>query len=112
MKKEKRTKSKKYDGLEEKLKAWEEANPQATLTEIEEAIDAELAKVRRELTEKLLQGKETREGERYKCPNCGKEMVKNGKRKRRLKAKGGERIELERQQMRCLGCGMTFFPPG
>ena len=33
------------DELAAKLKAWRQANPRATLTEIEEAVEAELAKV-------------------------------------------------------------------
>jgi hypothetical protein len=41
------------DELAAKLKAWRQANPRATLTEIEEAVEAELAKVRKELVTEL-----------------------------------------------------------
>jgi transposase-like protein len=100
------------DELAAKLKAWRQANPRATLTEIEEAVEAELAKVRKELVTELAQAGEESEGEAPHCPRCGQEMVRNGRRKRRLKSKEGQTLQLERQQWRCLECGTTLFPPG
>ena len=100
------------DDLAEKMQAWSQANPKATLTEIEIAIDKELARLRRTLVEGITQTRETVEQASHKCPQCGTQMVKNGKKKRRLKTKEGQAIELEGQQLRCLTCGMTLFPPG
>lgn len=100
------------DELADKLKAWREANPKATLTEIEEAVEAELAKIRSEWVTELAQAGEKSETEAPQCPQCGRTMVKNGRRKRHLKSKEGQTLQLERQQWRCLSCGTTLFPPG
>ncbi|MCB8980776.1 MAG: transposase family protein [Ardenticatenaceae bacterium] len=97
--------------LARKLSQWHQANPKATLTEIEEAVEAELAMVRRQLVEELAQEK-IGEQKVPDCPQCGQQMVKNGQRKRKLKSKEGQTIQLNRQQWRCLNCGATFFPPG
>ena len=98
--------------LAEKMRIWSQANPHATLTEIEIAVDKEVAKLRRTIVESLAQTRAVVEPNSHTCPQCERQMVKNGKRKRKLKAKEGQTIELERQQMRCLSCGMTLFPPG
>lgn len=100
------------DELAAKLKAWRQANPRATLTEIEEAVEAELAKIRKELVTALAEAGEESEGAAPHCPQCGEAMVRNGRRKRRLQSKEGQTLQLERQQWRCLGCGTTLFPPG
>ena len=99
------------DELARKLSQWHQANPKATLTEIEEAVEAELAIVRRQLVEELAQEK-IGEQKVPDCPQCGQKMVKNGQRKRKLKGKEGQTLQLNRQQWRCLHCGATFFPPG
>ena len=100
------------DALTEKLVQWRLDNPQATLTEIEEAVEAELAQVRKELVERMATAGAETETVAPDCAQCGQKMVKNGRKKRKLKAKEGQTIELERQQWRCLGCGATLFPPG
>ena len=100
------------DELTEKLHEWRQANPKATLTEIEEAVEAELVRIRNKWVAELAQAREESEAEAPHCPQCGQAMVKNGHRKRRLKSKEGQTLQLERQQWRCLGCGTTLFPPG
>ena len=97
--------------LRQKMKAWRQANPQATLTEIEEAVEAELAQLRQALVEEMAQAEATAE-EVPVCPECGQAMVKNGRRRRRLQSKEGQMLQLQRQQWRCLSCGTTLFPPG
>lgn len=105
-------KQKKYEKLERRIRQWQAGNEKATLSEIEEAIDRELAQLRQELIEGIVEEREGKVGEGYVCPHCQEGMVKNGQKKRRLKTKGGKEIEIEREQLRCLGCGMTIFPPG
>ena len=100
------------DELTRKMSHWQKANPHATLTEIEEAVEAELAQLRKQLVEEMVQEKEAASQEAPDCPQCGQKMVKNGRRQRELKGKEGETIELERQQWRCPSCGATLFPPG
>lgn len=100
------------DELARKMNQWQQANPNATLTEMEEAVESELAKVRKRLVEEMVRKKEAATQEMPDCPQCGERMVKNGRRKRKMKGKEGQTIELDRQQWRCLSCGATLFPPG
>lgn len=100
------------DELSRKMSQWQQENPQATLTDMEEAVEAELAQVRKQLVEKMLAERESATQEVPRCPSCGQEMVKNGWRQRKLKSKEGQTLELNRQQWRCLSCGETLFPPG
>jgi len=99
------------DELSRKMSQWQQTNPQATLTEIEEAVEAELAQLRKRLVEGMVQEKEAAIEEVPDCPQCGEKMVKNGRRQRKLKGKEGQELALERQQWRCLACGTTLFPP-
>ena len=98
--------------MEHQIKQWRQENPKATLTEIENAIDRELAKIRQTALEELVQEKAEGDVESYPCPNCQREMVGNGFKERTLRTKEGQTITLKRQQLRCLQCGMTLFPPG
>jgi len=100
------------DALTRKMSRWRRENPQATLTEIEEAVEAELAQLRKQLVEVMVQEEMVGNQEVPDCPQCGQKMVKNGRRRRKLKSKEGQTIQLDRQQWRCLSCGTTLFPPG
>lgn len=96
------------------IREWQRQKPDATLTEIEEAIEGELTQLQRQLVEEVAEEAEKREfeGMEYQCPACQRPMRHNGKKKRRLRSKGDQVIKLKREQMRCPACGMTFFPPG
>ncbi|MBE7532249.1 MAG: hypothetical protein HS099_21295 [Ardenticatenaceae bacterium] len=98
--------------LRHKLSQWRQANPQATLTEIEEVVEVELAQLRKQLVEGMIQEAARETSAVPDCPPCGQKMVKNGWRKRKLKGKEGQMVEIDRQQWRCLSCGTTLFPPG
>ena len=93
------------------IEEWQTENPKATLSEMERAVDTEMNKLRSQIMKRLVEEQERQEEEEQLCPNCGRKMGKNGRRKRQLKTKGDERIEFERQQFHCSGCGMTHFPP-
>jgi YgiT-type zinc finger domain-containing protein len=99
--------------IEARIKQWEAAHPQATLTEIEQAVDKALSQLRQRLVEASVQAREAARGkaEAQLCPQCGQKMMKNGQKKRVLRMKDGQKIELQREQMRCHDCGMTLFPP-
>ena len=94
------------------MSQWQAANPNATLTDIEEAVEAELAQLRNQLVETMVREKEAAQQAVPDCPQCSEPMVKNGQRKRTLAAKEGQTLTLNRQQWRCLNCGATLFPPG
>ena len=95
-----------------KMRQWRQANPKATLTEIEQAVEVELAQLRRQLVQEMVREEAGGKPEVPDCPQCGRAMVKNGRRKRKLQTKEGQTIQLDRQQWRCLNCGATLFPPG
>lgn len=98
------------EALTEKMRQWRKANPQATLTEIEEAVEAGLAQLRRQLVEEMVKEEAAELDGEPACPHCGEKMVKNGQRQRKLQSKEGQTIHLKRQQWRCLSCGATLFP--
>ncbi len=80
------------DELTRKMSQWQKANPHATLTDMEEAVEAELAKLRKQLVEEMVREKEVASQEAPDCPQCGQEMVKNGRRQRELKGKEGQTL--------------------
>jgi tRNA(Ile2) C34 agmatinyltransferase TiaS len=98
------------------VEAWRREHPEATLTEIEEVVDRQVGKLRRQMVEDLAQGgrtaklKEMPEEERPRCPRCGQRVVANGKGLRRLKTVYGQIIELERDQAYCTHCEVTIIP--
>jgi hypothetical protein len=56
------------DELTRKMSQWQKANPHATLTEMEEAVEAELAKIRKQLVEDMVREKEATSQEVPDCP--------------------------------------------
>jgi uncharacterized protein with PIN domain len=110
----------KWRDLQEKInaavEAWRREHPEATLTEIEEAVDRQVGALRRQMVEDLAQQgrtaelKQLRAEERPRCPRCGQPVVANGKGRRRLKTVYDQIIELERDQAYCTHCEVTFFP--
>ncbi len=106
------------DKVNAAIAAWREEHPEATLTEIEEAVDSRIAAVRTKMVADLAQGGRTAElkrlgqAERPACPQCGQAVAANGKGRRKLKTIRGQVIELERDQAYCTHCEVTFFPSG
>lgn len=103
------------------MAAWLKANPRATLREIEDEMERQLATLRAEVLSGVLtelaeasagaEQNEEEEGEE-ECPECGGELVKWGRHERTLETTGGEAVRLERAYMRCPRCGYGVFPPG
>lgn len=96
------------------MSGWRQANPTATLTEIERETDRRMATMRARLMAEVAQASAMTEGgdaqARPGCPVCGGTTVRNGKRKRRLTTQHEQGLELERQQLQCQACGHSFFP--
>lgn len=98
----------KWRDLQDKINAaiaeWRREHPEATLTEIEEVVDSQIASVRTQIVEDLAQGgrtanlKQLAKEERPPCPQCGQPVAANGKGRRKLKTVQGQVIELERDQ--------------
>ncbi|MCX6059396.1 MAG: hypothetical protein NTW69_14745 [Chloroflexi bacterium] len=95
--------------------AWRGKHPKAIMREIEEEGDQRLSVMRARMISDtaMKRGRaEWEAGEKEAvCPDCGGELLKNGKKKRKLKTREGEEIELEREYGICLKCGHGIFPP-
>lgn len=98
----------------QEVAAWRRAHPRATLTEIELAVEAAVGRLQGRLVEDLANGvgAELAE-ERPTCAECGRPMVRRGRRKREvLLARRAEPLRLEREYWGCSSCGTGLFPPG
>lgn len=106
-----------FEEVEEKMKDWRESHPQATFTEIETAVDEEMARARAQMLEDLaLDSKSTdwrgqEKDDRPKCIVCGTALQANGAHTRRLVTEHEQIVELSRHHGRCPECGASYFPP-
>jgi len=94
--------------LTDELQAWRAAHPEATLTELEEALDARLDVVRAELLVDLA----VITPSSTTCSTCGQALVRRGQHARTLTTRGGVDLTLERVYLTCPACGDGLFPPG
>jgi DNA-directed RNA polymerase subunit RPC12/RpoP len=90
------------------LRRWRRAHPDATLTEIEQALDARLDAARAGLLAEVA-GDIPDEEER--CPECGERLARRGTRTRTLRTRGDVPLELTRAYLRCPACGAGVSPP-
>lgn len=107
-----------YQEASQEMWRWRHKHRRATLTEIEEAVDEELARVRAQMIQGLAMASEAADvrsmakEERPKCPQCGRPVVANGRQKRRLTTDQEQVVELNRSKAYCQHCQLSFFPPG
>ncbi len=97
------------------IAAWREQHPRATFREIEAEIDRRMDEYRAKVlsdTANLGASAEWIEGEAPRCPVCGSKLEGRGKKKRKLQTRGGNDVEIEREQGVCPVCGQGIFPPG
>jgi len=90
------------------LRAWRRAHPDATLTEIERALDERLAPARAALLAEVA-GDAPDEEER--CPACGGRLTRRGVRTRVLRTQGDASVDLTRAYLACPACGAGLSPP-
>lgn len=94
---------------------WREAHPRATWTEVEAAIDDELAGLRTRLLTDSAQASAMADPPREArppCPRCGGVLHDAGTQRRRLRTERDQRVVLTRTSLRCPACGAGLFPPG
>jgi hypothetical protein len=101
-------------GIEE----WCVQHPQATLQEIEAAVDAHLAEWRaRMLADVALASEATDVSQmdrsaRPVCPHCGTVVESRGWRERQVTTHQAKTLRLTRSYVVCPTCQVGFFPPG
>lgn len=93
------------------LERWRTAHPAATLNEIEQEVDHQLAHVRARLVAAIAVTHPEAEGP-PRCPDCGVPMHWDGERTRHLTTTHDHTIHLTRRYARCPACGTGLFPPG
>ena len=113
---------KKWDELYEEASGevlrWRRKHKKATLTEIEETVDNELARMRAQMIQDLALASKTAEWrskaeeERPKCPQCSRRLAANGRQKRELTTDHEQGVKLKRSKGYCRHCKLSFFPPG
>jgi len=116
------SKQKKWDELYEEASRevlrWRQQHKKATLTEIEDTVDAELARMRAQMIQDLALVSESADlrrlsrEERPTCPQCGRPLAANGRQQRDVTTDHEQRIALERSKGYCRHCKLGFFPPG
>lgn len=94
---------------------WRTSHPQATLAEIETAVDEQMNRLRAQMIEEVAQASPLEQAparqQVRKCPQCGARMQARGKHQRCLQTQGGQQVRLTRQYLSCPACGYSFFPP-
>jgi len=99
---------------------WRAQHPRASLSEIEQEVDARLAQMRARMLERVAQQsaattwrlKATSQEEVPRCLQCGTPLEPHGRRTRRLRTSGGHEVQLQREYGVCPQCGQGLFPPG
>jgi YgiT-type zinc finger domain-containing protein len=96
----------------EALRQWRIAHPQATFTEIEAVVDAEMQRVRAQLVTEAAGAQAGRgEADEAVCPTCGERLHARGSRTRTVTVAGDQAVTLRRAYLVCPGCGTGLFPP-
>lgn len=107
-----------YQEASREVVRWRRKHKKATLTEIEETVDAELARMRAQMVQDLALSSETADigalpqEERPKCPQCGRPLVANGQQSRELTTDHEQGVKLRRSKGYCRHCKLSFFPSG
>lgn len=93
------------------VKEWRLAHPKATLKEIEQEIDRQLAGARARMVADAAMASAAEEAQPV-CPACGRRMEWRGRHARTLVTQHDRAVVLERRYAVCPTCGVGLFPPG
>lgn len=102
------------DAIREELARWQQAHPEATFDEIEDAVYDHVAHLHGALVDELVARAARPEPEapdRPVCPGCGVGMRPSGRRVREVMTRLGRRVALQRTYDVCPACGAGIFPP-
>jgi predicted RNA-binding Zn-ribbon protein involved in translation (DUF1610 family) len=99
------------------MREWRLQHPDATLTEIEQALDERWYRVRARMLADLALEREAAhwqanaEASHPICPDCGRVLIRRGRQPRQLKTHGGQDLTLTRSYGYCPNCRKGLFPP-
>jgi hypothetical protein len=98
------------------MQQFNSTHPAPTFAEIEDAVEAALAGLRRDLLTQSVQAQPLADfrgaAERPHCPDCGADLQANGQHQRQVVTHGDVPVTIERTRGRCSVCGAELFPPG
>jgi hypothetical protein len=100
------------------IKDWRLQHPQATLREIEAAVDERLAQLRARLLQDVALAsraadvRQTAKAERPTCPQGGSAVEPRGPPERHVTTHHNQTLTLRRSYAVCPTCQVGFFPPG
>ena len=98
-------------GVGEEVAGWRRAHPRATLTEIEQEVEAATRGLTRWLVEELAGEETAGREERPQCPRCRTAMERRGHRVREvLVAHQPQAVRLERAAFVCPACHAGLSP--
>jgi hypothetical protein len=98
------------------LYEWHLQHPDATLTEIEQALDERWYRLRARMLHDLALEREAANwqataSERPTCPDCGRTLIRRGRQPPQLKTHGDHELSLTRSYGACPACKKGYFPP-
>jgi YgiT-type zinc finger domain-containing protein len=99
-----------YEQAQRELDAWHATHPDATLYDMEKAVEQQIERLRTSLLAAQTDGRYVEE--RPACPHCGTTMVARTRRRKRVVMKGDKTLDLDRTDVVCPSCGEGLFPPG
>jgi YgiT-type zinc finger domain-containing protein len=92
------------------LTNWHATHPDASFLEMEDAVEAQLHRLRASLLAE--QTEQVFAPEQPTCRECGAQMVPRTERERRIVLGGDATVDLHRRYAVCPSCGAGLFPPG
>lgn len=94
---------------------WRLQHPDATLTQIEQALDERWYRLRARMLQDLaLRSSAANWNDaagRPTCPHCGRPLIRRGRQARQIKTHGGQELSLTRTYGYCPNCKKGHFPP-
>ncbi len=99
-----------YEQAQRELAAWHTIHPNATLYDVEQAVEGQIERLRAVLLSS--QTNDTMHDEQPVCRHFGTTMVRRTRRRKRVVLKGDETLDLDRTYVVCPSCGEGLFPPG
>ena len=94
---------------------WRLQHPDASLSEIEHALDERWYRIRARMLEDLALQCEAAiwqsAAARPSCPDCGRRLIRRGRQPRQLKSHGNHELTYTRSYGYCPNCKKGHFPP-